>query len=649
MSQEFISLMMGRLRRTAALALCAAALAFQPVPAAAASEPGNDPTNECSLPAEPESLIEADWAAPRSGQPWRLGAAGALGLRLRNLSGQSVWLSATLHARGAGRTLTRPAGGVVLGAKGSSRLAVDVSALFGLAPAGSAAGGVPARGARPEAPAKSAQQTIPLDGLQHDARVSVELEVLSPDGELLDRVFTEALYLRPEPMRGELRIRSESDRDTLEPAQREVSAEGLMRVLARRMPGEALLLGAATSGGESVRADLFEEAVPEAPLPAATLATGVYQYRFCLRWPVSLVDAGFGEDFGTTAKGAWLARGAFVQILDPRWTEIWGGHLDASGCSGWFQTSYSSGLTVAAVTKARVGNNIEVQVLKTTTSGWRGLEVLYLDNIVAGASGTKTYVLPETPRTSMIAAAAYTMARFNGGLSNVVFKVNEGCRPDGCCNCASGGEVWIKPDSSRYRKFLIGHELGHRLLGVWTGGYVNDCRFPTDKPKIDPKSLTCTSSGSHGMWSQEYNSCAAMEGWAHFVATAVYNDRFEGENPDAVFRYWSSSAASATVDVEAGPAGGVSRYMETKCNYDFSGMGVELDWLRQWWDYASNAWSSTPGVRPSSAQLMNEIDAAWDWGSRNAYTRIKGGIRRKSGSQQELRWSQYAATNGVDH
>jgi hypothetical protein len=77
-------------------------------------------------------------------------------------------------------------------------------------------------------------------------------------------------------------------------------------------------------------------------------------------------------------------------------------------------------------------------------------------------------------------------------------------------------------------------------------------------------------------------------------------------------------------------------------------MGVELDWLRHWWDYYTNALQVDPGARPSMTQMMAEIDAAPAWTRDTVWANIRQGVSSYSGAQQLARWDQHGAWNGVD-
>jgi hypothetical protein len=311
---------------------------------------------------------------------------------------------------------------------------------------------------------------------------------------------------------------------------------------------------------------------------------------------------------------------------------IFNGWLDERGCTGVLSTPYATDYWFVGYSLARIDGNT---VLALRPDGATDAWIRLADGL--GGSGTKHYQLPETDRSNLLAVAAFTLAR-TGGVTGETIRVNDRCDPAGaqCCDCAADGEVWI---SRKTRKFIIAHEMGHRILGAVTGGFVNDCSLG-----VSQNLVPCYNASGHAIDSLEYSSCAAMEGWAHFVATHAFNDPLEA---DAAFQYWRGTGL--TVDVTQGPTGGVDQLYETQCGgggANAAGRGVELDWLRQWWDYRTAA---SPGYAPDITVMMDEIAANPGWARDTAYTFISSGIASTSGDGQGTRWTQLAVSNGVDH
>jgi hypothetical protein len=465
--------------------------------------------------------------------------------------------------------------------------------------------------------------------LELPARIDASLLVYDQDGRFVERVSVDALTVGP------------ALDDALAPLLREarISARDLTRLRDTKLK---LNLAAADMGNYGLTVDELlgpvEDGGHPIPNPSYTDANpdenGEFHYEFCFRWPVSFVDAGFGESYGVEPEGAWRARGGRMRIIQ-HGEMLFDDFLDTDGCTGQITTTDPNDFWFTGYGFARVNGN---EIVAKDENGDVDAFVRIVPH--AGGSGLKYYTLPETDRSNLLAVATFTLMRFNS-MTGGLYVLNTRCRPDEtqCCDCVSGGEIWV---TRRDRKFLIAHEMGHRLLRLRTGGYINDCSL-----SVDPIFAQCFTDSSHALTSLELSSCAAMEGWAHFVAVRTFNDHEDGDEPGAIFQYWSGSGL--TVDVEQGPQGGVDRYYETMCGGDqanSAGRGVELDWLRHWWDYHTDP---APGQKPSLKQMLDEIANSVPWVQDDTYDRLVDGIADWSGSAQRDRFTQIAEENGVAH
>jgi hypothetical protein len=151
----------------------------------------------------------------------------------------------------------------------------------------------------------------------------------------------------------------------------------------------------------------------------------------------------------------------------------------------------------------------------------------------------------------------------------------------GDSSCASWGDdiVDIRSGGVR-RKFNIGHEMGHMLYMKYRGGkFPFDCQLHSEHVGELCKTLDA-SHGSHAIHTEEFASSALGEGFAHFVASDVFNDHSEANGS---FNY-DKTLYDPLINFETGPAGGVSRFLETNCE-EITHRGVELDWLGAFWNY----------------------------------------------------------------
>ena len=182
------------------------------------------------------------------------------------------------------------------------------------------------------------------------------------------------------------------------------------------------------------------------------------------------------------------------------------------------------------------------------------------------------------------------------------------------------------------RKFAIAHEIGHFLADVHANATGGNC---------DLSDSQCPSNGSHGMSSKEYQGCAFTEGFAHFFSASAWNNF--GADTDCVFRYWADS----TIDCEGSlTSNWPEAYMETLCyNTSHTGRGVELDWLRQFWDV------QTDGTQPNFDDMMEWVQSSWffavppDW--EDPYFQLDNVADLLDGAI-DSNWDAAKGTNGID-
>ena len=254
-----------------------------------------------------------------------------------------------------------------------------------------------------------------------------------------------------------------------------------------------------------------------------------YKYNICVRVLTDLSDDHIGEDYGKSklydGEYYWRLRGARYRLFDKNNNKPGDGYLNKNGCTGKFSTPYSAGFRLSFWSKGKLkaGNKLEV---RSTSSNQ------------VGSYSRRNIALPKRGGTGSKAL------RING--NNYCIQID-------------------KTDGDNRRKFVMAHEYGHvNLLAI--DGYVSDCSFGSG------------GSSFHGRKTLEYQSCAAMEGWPHFVAAASWNNR-NGDDPDGKFRWWGFGNNIVSVDR-------VSNYCaDAPGNQCDGGYGYEADWLRHLWDY----------------------------------------------------------------
>ncbi len=383
-------------------------------------------------------------------------------------------------------------------------------------------------------------------------------------------------------------------------------------------------------------------------LGASTLATPALAdtYNICVKVPVTIADeTGMSTDFGLS--GDWKARGIYIESMKYLgWLFVQGVPQYADPNTGCFSVDLnltspaSYTLTVQSQGLLTKGNRLQVH-------NSSGVPSSYSTSFTLSPGGGTYNVVWGAQRIllRMYAIYAYAHVAFSGRYDNEFLHV--WWYPDNATNTACNGldkssfdwnndvgHVCIR-DSSDQRKFLMVHEYGHINL---------EAAIPLHQTD------DCTYGAGHGMRSIEYNSCGAMEGWASFVATDVWNTGAHGGGtPPGWLRYWDDVATVVNVASGAGNTCAAVKgddspttyrdkygddcigdpnsfgYDPAACpNGDCDGYAVELDWLRTWWDYHTD--DSLAGSRPGHWQLHTDVDAAGGWSSTDFWDQMLGGL-----------------------
>lgn len=270
----------------------------------------------------------------------------------------------------------------------------------------------------------------------------------------------------------------------------------------------------------------------------------------------------------------------------------------------------------------------------------------YVTYNVGSGSGTYTVEFAFTAGSTVFEVynvyntGAYAIYRHDGGMNGETYdyRLDSG----GSRYTSSDNIIWINDDSTPHtdNKFVIVHETGHAVLDhkvggtVWQGNYgaSNNC---DEEPS------------SHSMRSREHDASAFLEGFAHFYAADVWND---DDETDCSFRYYKDvEGALRTVDCEFNNTRFEEYYHETQC-VGGTGYGVELDWLRAFWDIHTNG--SAPD--PSFADILDWIDFGvhtgylygGTYGQNGAYDALDATSWITSGIQST--WNQTGVSDALD-
>lgn len=389
-------------------------------------------------------------------------------------------------------------------------------------------------------------------------------------------------------------------------------------------------------------------------LPAAvalgvlwSLTADAHAYvRFCLKSQTSFVDSGEERTPSCSSAGdcedLWVedeprpTRGALIQVSRGSWSHTAYAY-DSGPLNGCTLAMAPPGpdagfYTIRVYSQARVdGAVVRVQ------NGWAQTAVAAFSTYHSG-SGTRTSTFSPTSddraRFNTLAAATEVAYQADVGLG-YTFTLND----DPPCNgvaCYRYGDERIYLDideGAPYEKFVVAHEMGHALMHTWRG------EVPASDCSMGHPGSTCGSPvGGHTLTSIEMSGCAMTEGFADFVAAATWNDRADAD----CFATFPHNGPTA-FNCELGGQFPV-KYMEAECSlFDLAGRGVELDWMRAFWDYYQDP---LPGPRPSFDELLEFIAVAPTWNNFAAWPALNTASVTMS---TESRWTQAAVRNGIDH
>ncbi|MCH9687118.1 MAG: hypothetical protein K0V04_37125 [Deltaproteobacteria bacterium] len=390
--------------------------------------------------------------------------------------------------------------------------------------------------------------------------------------------------------------------------------------------------------------DVDAETLSAPPTPVGANPT----VQFCLEIETQYDDAGGGETRWTSPNPIYRdVPGLLLQVqrwFNGAWYTVWmdytGDGIGAGdpgvGCTGpipggpaFFRfTVWSESNVQGNAIKAEgvvPGGTVPVQYpvaqWKYVTSGKHDIEVSTgLDEIL-----------------NVLSAASYGLYRHAGGLHNGNYDIEVG----GNSTALSGGVIKVS-NASADEKFKILHEVGHAIGSQTTGGVItgsNYSRFASSCPNFGP--------GSHSLTSYEYSEAAANEGFAHFYAADVFNTH--GDDAGCWFGYYKpewNELSPVWVSCESSSDWGSTTFgnafYEDNCLQN-DGRGVELDWMRQFWDVHTNSSS-----HPSFTEIVNWLDSAAEPSVDDAYQVLHSAAFAWGGSLWSIWWAT-AGFNGIDH
>jgi hypothetical protein len=373
--------------------------------------------------------------------------------------------------------------------------------------------------------------------------------------------------------------------------------------------------------------------------------------NFCIYHTGSYDDNDAGDaphdywtnDTAKAARGAWVTiyRG-YYPIFDDYLGDT--GGSGALGCTGDLtfegssnseylvylrSTGHVNGNTVSA--RYDAGTHATAIFYHTVTDG-DGSENIVVGDSVISPSSSAWYLF------NVYQAGAWSLYRHAGGISGETLYYNI---DEDNTHRFSGGEVELDYEFGSIRKFVIAHETGHWIAEVRTGGVMGDASDYGIQDGTCPTEPNASS--NHSMRSEEWAGAAASEGWAHFYAADVWNDH--GED-NCGFEYYKEVGGDddPTVDCESANGDFPRERLDADCG-GTSQHGVELDWLRQFWDVHTN--SSTVNS-PHFTTMSSWLETAGSWSRSDVYT-VLDAEANDVGGDLNTYWDSVKDFNGVNH
>lgn len=333
---------------------------------------------------------------------------------------------------------------------------------------------------------------------------------------------------------------------------------------------------------------------------------------WCTNWLSTYVDAGHGEDYFTSDAATYRdAQWSYAKVaINSSGTVVWEGELDASGCSPYVPVLPGTQYKFSQATKAQRSNR---RIYVNPDSGDWGTSFVWLNSYYTTSSPlilnyhyTHTFSPNwESPKANLMPIAGrilniYSTLEYPDSTYTYIRTDDDHCASSGgayyipgtpnVCVLGQGAGGW--EDATTW-KYIPAHEIGHRLADANDGpsgaGY-NHSGAPS---LCNCDHIEDYGSDAHCLGSREPSCPAQGEGFGHFFASAVFNSRVENDGkyvyPKEAWTLsgdlwiamdpptaWNAYITDSTLYYD--------RWMETYCDPGAANKGVELDWMRFFWE-----------------------------------------------------------------
>lgn len=350
--------------------------------------------------------------------------------------------------------------------------------------------------------------------------------------------------------------------------------------------------------------------------------------KFCVTYDVGFTDSGQGEDNWSDAldtapvpkapRGAnfrvykggvpiWPVSGSGPFFLGDGITNGWG-----LGCTDNITVSARNGDYVLWIESWGEVNYNYLEVRDDDEDVWAvSNEVTVSDNqatqyveMTGFGSGTAFRIF------KIYQATAYALYRHNGGNWHDLFEYELDEDNDG----ESDPTARALGTAQITEKFQLIHEAGHVMFE--NAGIFNaiDYDYPESVCHEEPAGQI------HSMRSKEYAGTAVLEGFAHFYTADVWNDHNQSS---CWFEYYKDVAGDQSPGVncenQTGTTAFANAYLESACSGG-ADAGVELDWLRAFWDVHTD--SISPAVDPTFTEIVDWLADVGSFPTEDAFSEV---------------------------
>jgi hypothetical protein len=416
--------------------------------------------------------------------------------------------------------------------------------------------------------------------------------------------------------------------------------------------------------------------------------------KFCFDYVTTLFDAaGNGDDFMTDLDGPYDAAYAYTSIANlTTGVPVRNGYLDINGCTPFLtiESTHTHRATLISWVLLPTGQEIEVQRSRIDDTAFSQSATMstYPKSVITVQADANGF---DKEWVNILAVATHTIRRKPDAwpadaMPYLYFFEGETGDPTKFYYTTTNGADLPNPGVvipnqgfPKNQKFVIAHELGHNLeykIHCSEGG--GDCENPDYRLRVDYDAPggACQVGGTdddHFVNSKEFQSAAAVEGWANYVVAFAFNERTGATcrlKPNAVVP-WNyiepGQVTDGTTDApfscegSDGPTpdlGGAEhttppepvqgrdaygQFCEGTGGVD-DNRGTEVDWLRFWWDY-----TQTPGLGFLSATAIVDAMDSHTW-NRNDTGLIQDLPAKRLESAMQVHGPLYdlLRNNGVD-